>query len=228
MGHYMRNEDALVPPAGRFNFGQKQFFWLMVICGAALLISGIALWFTASIPRGLQVVRYLAVLIHAVAALATIGGIIIHIYMGLAVVPGGLHAILHGDVSEQWARHHHGRWAAQAPRIRTSATHGDRDLESRWDARIARARELALDRPAARDLLTFYAALAEYQRGLAAGARDALTFDVDRAIEAIPDFLAWLRRTGPSDSWRQSSADRLNCSSPGFRLQPRLRAGASA
>ena len=107
-----------MPPAGRFNFGQKQFFWLMVICGAALLISGIALWFPASIPRELQVVRYLAVLIHAVAALATIGGIIIHIYMGLAVVPGGLHAILHGDVSEQWARHHHGRWVAQAPRIR--------------------------------------------------------------------------------------------------------------
>src|SRR4029453_17513442 len=85
MRHYMRDEDALVPPAGRFNFGQKQFFWLMVLCGAALLISGIALWFTTSIPRGLQAVRYLAVLIHAIAALATIGGIIIHIYMGLAV-----------------------------------------------------------------------------------------------------------------------------------------------
>jgi formate dehydrogenase subunit gamma len=113
MRHYVRNEDALVPPAGRFNLGQKQFFWLMVIGGAALLLSGIGLWFTASIPRELQAVRQLAVLIHAVAALATIGGIIIHIYMGLAVVPGGLHAILHGDVSEQWARHHHRRWAAE-------------------------------------------------------------------------------------------------------------------
>ena len=127
MGHYMRNEDALVPPAGRFNFGQKQFFWLMVVSGAALLISGIALWFTASIPRELQVVRYLAVLVHAVAALATNGGIIIHIYMGIAVVPGGLHAILHGDVSERWARHHHALWVAQAPRIRTPDTHADRD-----------------------------------------------------------------------------------------------------
>ena len=70
LGHYMRNEDALVPPAGRFNFGQKQFFWLMVVSGAALLISGIGLWFTTSIPPGLQVVRYLAVLIHAVAGSA--------------------------------------------------------------------------------------------------------------------------------------------------------------
>jgi formate dehydrogenase subunit gamma len=127
MGHYMRNEDALVPPAGRFNFGQKQFFWLMVICGTALLFSGVVLWFIASIPRELQVVRYVAVLVHAIAALATIGGIIIHIYMGIAVVPDGLHAILHGDVSEQWARHHHALWAAQAPRIRTSATHADHD-----------------------------------------------------------------------------------------------------
>ena len=66
-------------------------------------------------------------LVHAVAALATIGGIIIHIYMGIAVVPGGLHAILHGDVSERWARHHHALWVAQAPRIRTPDTHADRD-----------------------------------------------------------------------------------------------------
>jgi formate dehydrogenase subunit gamma len=123
----MRNEDALVPPAGRFNFGQKQFFWLMVICGAALLLSGLALWFVTSIPRELQVLRHLAVLIHAVAALVTIGGIIIHIYMGVAVVPAGLHAIVHGDVSEQWARHHHALWAAQAPRMGAPGTHVDRD-----------------------------------------------------------------------------------------------------
>jgi formate dehydrogenase subunit gamma len=117
MRHYMRNEDALVPPAGRFNLGQKQFFWLMIVSGVALLISGLVLWFIASIPRELQIARDIAVLVHAVAALFTIGGIIIHIYMGLAVVPGGLHAIVHGDVSEQWARHHHGLWAPRAPRL---------------------------------------------------------------------------------------------------------------
>jgi FdhE protein len=71
--------------------------------------------------------------------------------------------------------------------------------QSTWDARIARARELASSRPAARDLLTFYAALAEYQRALAASARDGVTRDVDRVVEAIPDFLIWLRRAGPPD-----------------------------
>ena len=71
--------------------------------------------------------------------------------------------------------------------------------QSTWDARIARARDLASSRPAARDLLTFHAALAEYQRALAAGARGGVTFDVDRVVEAIPGFLTWLRRTGPPD-----------------------------
>ena len=127
MKHYMRNEDELVPPAGRFNLGQKQFFWLMIVSGFALLVSGVVMWFVASVPGQLALVRQIAVLVHAIAALATIGGIIIHIYMGLAVVPGGLHAIVHGDVSEPWARHHHGLWAPQAPRTRTSASHASHE-----------------------------------------------------------------------------------------------------
>jgi hypothetical protein len=76
----------------------------------------------------------------------------------------------------------------------STATH-----QSTWDARIARARELASIRPAARDLLLFYATLAEYQRTLAAGARDAGTFDIDIVIKAIPGFLDWLRSAGRAE-----------------------------
>ena len=78
-----------------------------------------------------------------------------------------------------------------------TATH-----EAAWDARIARARELASSRPAARDLLTFYAALAEYQRALAASARDLETLDVEAVVETIPGFLAWLRQNGRGRSRR--------------------------
>jgi len=71
--------------------------------------------------------------------------------------------------------------------------------QSTWDARIARARELASSRPAARDLLTFYAGLAEYQQALAASAPDGGTFGIDQAVDAIPGFLAWVRQSSPSD-----------------------------
>jgi formate dehydrogenase subunit gamma len=110
--HYIRNEDAKVPPAGRFNFGQKQLFWLMVVGGLALLVSGVVLWLVAYVPWELRGLRYAAALLHAVAALLTIGGFIVHLYMGLLVVPEGVSAILHGEVSERWARHHHALWAA--------------------------------------------------------------------------------------------------------------------
>ena len=113
MRHYIRNEDASVPPAWRFNYGQKLLFWLMVVGGAALLLSGLGLWFVASVPWELRFLRYTATLVHAIAALLTIGGFIIHVYMGTAVVPGGLSAIIHGEVSEEWARHHHPLWFAQ-------------------------------------------------------------------------------------------------------------------
>jgi len=114
--HYIRNEDAKVPPAGRFNFGQKQLFWLMVVGGLALLVSGVVLWLVAYVPWELRVLRYAAVLVHAVAALLTIGGFIVHLYMGLAVVPEGLSAILHGEVTERWAGHHHQLWVADDAR----------------------------------------------------------------------------------------------------------------
>lgn len=110
IGHYVRNEDARVPPVWKFNDGQKGFFWMMAASTVALLVSGVVLWYTASIPWSLRGLRYAAVLVHAVAALATIAGFIIHVYMGLFVVPGGLHAIVHGDVSDAWARHHHSLW----------------------------------------------------------------------------------------------------------------------
>jgi len=113
MPHYMRNEDTQVPPAGRFNYGQKNLFWLMVGGALLLLLSGLVLWFVDAVPRELVVVRQVAVLAHAVAALMTIAGFIVHLYMGLFVVPGGVQAIVHGEVSREWAEHHHPLWAAK-------------------------------------------------------------------------------------------------------------------
>lgn len=116
MGAYARNDDTAVPPVGRFNYGQKMLYWLMAGGGAMLLLSGLVMWNVAAIPTDWHALRAVATLVHAVAALATIGGFIVHIYMGVAVVPGGLHAIIHGHVSEEWARQHHALWLA---RLRT-------------------------------------------------------------------------------------------------------------
>ena len=113
MGDYVANREENVPPSWRFNFGQKQFFWLMFWSGMALLLSGVAMWFVNDIPWSLRWLRYLAVLVHAVAALLSIAGFIIHVYMGTAMVRGSLTAIIRGEVTPAWARMHHRLWYDQ-------------------------------------------------------------------------------------------------------------------
>lgn len=110
MRHYVRNEDSMVPPAGRFNYGQKLFFWGMLWAAVVLLASGLALWFPAAFS-GLPEFRELAILLHVLSALVAIGLFIIHVYMGVFVVPGSVDAIVRGTVPREWARHHHRLWA---------------------------------------------------------------------------------------------------------------------
>jgi len=108
--HYIENDDQNLPPEGRFNYGQKLFFWLMFYGIILLLISGVGLWFVESIPWSLRWLRDLAIVVHVAAAFATIGGFIIHVYMGTAMVRGGFTSIIRGEVSAAWARTHHRLW----------------------------------------------------------------------------------------------------------------------
>ena len=107
--HYIRNEDDQVPPAGKFNGGQKLLFWGFFWCGIVLFLSGLVLWF----PDRLPVLRLAAVIVHPIAALLTIALFMIHVYMGLAVEPGALGSILRGDVSRKWAARYHRAWYEQ-------------------------------------------------------------------------------------------------------------------
>ena len=113
LADYIRNQDENLPPIGRFNIGQKQFFWVMFFGGIALLLSGVAMWFVNDIPWGWRWLSYTAVLVHVVAALLTIGAFIIHVYMGTAMVRVGFASIIRGEVSSAWARVHHRLWYEQ-------------------------------------------------------------------------------------------------------------------
>jgi formate dehydrogenase subunit gamma len=110
MSRYISNDDASLPPAERFNLGQKYFFWVMWWAALALLVSGAVLWFPEFVPWDLRALRSSAILLHVIAALITIGAFIIHVYMGTAMVRGGFTSIIRGEVSPAWARMHHRLW----------------------------------------------------------------------------------------------------------------------
>lgn len=101
-----------MPPAGRYNAGQKVVFWWMSVFLVLLLITGVLFWrpyFASYFPIGL--VR-LGTLVHFLSAVVLVLGIIVHIYAAIWV-KGTTRAMTRGRVSEAWARRHHPRWVAQ-------------------------------------------------------------------------------------------------------------------
>lgn len=104
---YVENRDELMPPQGRFNAGQKQFWWAMFYSTIILLITGIVMWFPERMPPR---VLPITIFIHSLTALVTIAAFIIHVYMSVWMTPGSVKAMTDGKVSVAWARTHHRLW----------------------------------------------------------------------------------------------------------------------
>ena len=113
MEAYITNHDDDLPPIDRWNAGQKMFFWMMMVSGVGLVVSGIVLWFPESVPWNLQWIKFLAIILHAACAFVSIGGLMIHLYMGIFLVKGGFGQIVTGEVTRAWAYHHHRLWLAR-------------------------------------------------------------------------------------------------------------------
>jgi formate dehydrogenase subunit gamma len=111
---YIKNEDEKVPPVGRFNYGQKLFFWGMLCSVILLILSGVALWYTEALPWNLRFLRYAAVLVHASVALITIGLFLIHVYMSTLMEEGSFASMIHGTVTRAWAWTFHRTWYYEA------------------------------------------------------------------------------------------------------------------
>lgn len=118
---YAANRDELVPPQGRFNAGQKAFYWAMFYGALLLLLTGVFMWFPEYLPFSARSIRPIMVILHECAALVTIGAFIIHVYMGVFMVPGSVHAMVGGTVSRAWARAHHRLWYEQVEHRADSA-----------------------------------------------------------------------------------------------------------
>lgn len=96
-------------PSGRFNFGEKTWFWFGVtILGLVVSVSGLVLDFPnfGQLRETMQTFN----LIHVIAAVFLMLLSFGHIYMGSIGVDGALDSMKTGQVDETWAREHHENW----------------------------------------------------------------------------------------------------------------------
>jgi formate dehydrogenase subunit gamma len=96
------------PPAYRFNAGQKVIYWIVVIGGTAMAITGYLLMFPfyATDIAGMQTAQVL----HGVVAVLFVAAMLAHIYIGTIGMEGAFEAMGTGEVDVNWAREHHALW----------------------------------------------------------------------------------------------------------------------
>jgi formate dehydrogenase subunit gamma len=99
------------PPAYRFNGGQKMIYWIVVLGGSAVAVSGYVLMFPfyGTDIHNMQ----LAEITHGIVAMLFVAAMLGHIYIGTIGMEGAFEAMGEGTVDLNWAKEHHSLWLEQ-------------------------------------------------------------------------------------------------------------------
>lgn len=96
MGGYLDKVNRIVP-AHKFNAGQKMWFWIATLGGAAMVITGAIMFFQ---PASINALRLTAI-IHNVIGFAFWALLITHIYMAVFAIEGAIESMINGNMGEE-------------------------------------------------------------------------------------------------------------------------------
>ncbi len=94
---------------GFFNMGEKSWYWLVILVGLGISISGLVLLFP-NFGQG-RVLMELSHIVHVFGAIALIAVSFGHMYLGSVGTEGTNESMKSGYVDIKWAEAHHDRWA---------------------------------------------------------------------------------------------------------------------
>jgi len=127
---YMRHtgEDSDV---GKYNGGQKLFFFLVAALAVILVLTGLVLWFPNELAAPLPGLSWV---LHDGGFILFALAIIVHIYLGTAALPGTFRSMTRGTVTKAWARLHHPRWYRDVTGEATASRHPTGEAAGAADA----------------------------------------------------------------------------------------------
>lgn len=105
-GYLNRRKDPI--PAGKFNAGQKMWFWLSTLGGLVMILTGAALYFqdfelAILVKYGISQIDFLraSAIVHNILGLAVLGLFMTHVYMSVFAIRGAIHSIVTGYKEEE-------------------------------------------------------------------------------------------------------------------------------
>jgi len=117
VGGYLSKTKRPVP-AGKFNAGQKTWYWIATLGGMIMILTGATMYFLdfniAMINNitGLSQIDLLRVsaILHAVVGLVVVALFFVHVYMAVFAIKGAIHSIITGYKEEEEVKYLHSSW----------------------------------------------------------------------------------------------------------------------
>ncbi len=105
-GYLNKRKDPI--PAGKFNAGQKMWFWIATAGGVVMIVSGVIMYFQdfkleMLISYGISQIDLLrgSAIVHNVLGLAVMALFFTHVYMSVFAIKGAIHSIVTGYKEEE-------------------------------------------------------------------------------------------------------------------------------
>lgn len=114
-GYLSRNNPHL--PAGRFNAGQKVYFWLIVFSISVLVVSFVLMEQGGHGPHSPADRLGFWWSIHGLAGCLATATVIGHAYLSVLANPQTARVLWDGTVCRSYAREHHSRWTGSEERV---------------------------------------------------------------------------------------------------------------
>lgn len=107
LGGYLSKEKKPIP-AGKFNAGQKMWFWVCTIGGVAMIFTGVTIYvqdldleiLTLFGLTKIEMLRW-CIIVHNVVGMAMTALFFTHVYMSLFAIKGTIHSIINGYKEEE-------------------------------------------------------------------------------------------------------------------------------
>lgn len=109
MGGYLSRSKVHLP-AGRFNAGQKVYFWLMLVSLIALVVSAVIMEQGGHGPHSPAVRQSFWWSIHGLLGCIATISVIGHAYLSILANPQTARVLWDGTVCRRYAEEHHSRW----------------------------------------------------------------------------------------------------------------------
>jgi formate dehydrogenase subunit gamma len=109
MGGYF-SRDAEPPAAGRFNAGQKVYYWALLLVLTGLLVSAVVMEHGPHSPAGRKELFWC---LHGLLGCLATMMVIVHAFLSLFVNPRAARVVRDGRVSRRYVEKYHSLWRAQ-------------------------------------------------------------------------------------------------------------------